>query len=116
MTLADILENLLSMSSVALPPPLPPPPGTPLGDQPGNDATCSPPPSPPPPPEMLIRTLENEFNRKYQDPAMGLHFVGILLAVLAAQLVSSAEQPSTTTPSAGKMVSCLYCTQSIALT
>ena len=37
----------------------------------------------------LIATFETECNNRYRDPGPGLHFVGILLAVLAAEVVSA---------------------------
>ena len=40
-------------------------------------------------PESLLASLQNECNASYRDPGHGLQYVGLLLAVFAAELVSA---------------------------
>ena len=65
-------------------------------------------------PEVLLETLQNETNASYKDPGHGLQYVGLLLAVFAAELVSAHWQRSSQVTreiddrGPAKMVSCLY--------
>ena len=78
---------------------------------------------------QLIQALERECNSRYRDPGPGLHFIGILLAVFAAEVVSAywtknkhatqnnrqfitdVDTSGSTPP---KLVSCLYSSNTIA--
>lgn len=40
-------------------------------------------------PESLVLALERECNSRYKDTGDGLHFVGLLLTVFAAELISA---------------------------
>ena len=78
----------------------------------------------------LIATLETECNKQYRDPGPGFHFVGILLAVFAAEVLSaywarnqhamSPHDPITGDVPSGmlkrsppKLVSCLYSSDAV---
>jgi hypothetical protein len=72
-------------------------------------------------PDILILTLERECRKQYRDPGPGLHFVGLLLAVFAAELVSAYwTQNTPSNKTAGldrgpaRMVSVIYSTESVA--
>ena len=72
-------------------------------------------------PDILILTLERECRKQYRDPGPGLHFVGLLLAVFAAELVSAYWTQNTPSNKSGgldrgpaRMVSVIYSTESVA--
>ena len=80
----------------------------------------------------LLTVFESECNNRYQDPGPGLHFVGILLAVFAAEVISAHwakkenARGTTITSAQGsrppednrgrppKLLSCLYSSDAIA--
>jgi len=65
-------------------------------------------------PEALLASLQNECNAIYRDPGHGLQYVGLLLAVFAAELVSAFWKRKVGDEAIGgdrgpaRMVSCLY--------
>jgi hypothetical protein len=72
-------------------------------------------------PDLLILTMERECRKQYTNPGDGLHFVGLLLAVFAAELVSAYwAQNTPATKTAGvdrgpaRMISVLYSAESVA--
>lgn len=72
-------------------------------------------------PDILILTMERECRKQYTDPGDGLHFVGLLLAVFAAELVSAYwAQNAPAMKTAGvdrgpaRMITVLYSAESVA--
>jgi hypothetical protein len=71
--------------------------------------------------EDLIDVLEKECGERYTDTGSGIHFVGVLLAVLVAEVVSrwwerrvtrGEESPRDKAPA--RMVACLYSKDMVA--
>jgi hypothetical protein len=73
-------------------------------------------------PQILVETLERECNARYKDPANGLHFVGLLLAVFVADVVSAYWERNSQIAGGNEvtdpawMVSCLYSSDNVGLT
>jgi hypothetical protein len=71
--------------------------------------------------DRLVRALEKLVNSKYRDPGTGIHFVGLLLTLFAAEMVSaywrreghSREGLNTMTDPA-RMLSALYSNDFVA--
>ena len=68
----------------------------------------------------VVDVLENECRRQYKDPGSGIHFVGVLLAVLVAEVVSrwwerrQSGGKSETERESLRMVTCLYSKHTVA--
>jgi hypothetical protein len=75
----------------------------------------------------LLSMLEVECNQRYHDPGPALHFVGILLSLFAAEVVSAywARNEHATTSDRGtqaegrkqgspQLISCLYSSDAVA--
>ena len=71
MPIQQILEDIFSKTSMD--------PGGTTKEWPGTNATDV-------SPESLVAALERECNSRYKDTGDGLHFVGLLLTVFAAEL------------------------------
>lgn len=71
-------------------------------------------------PESLILALEHECRLQYKDPGAGIHFIGLLLAVFAAEIVSGywaknaqrIQRGSDRGPA--RLVSCLFSEKAVA--
>ena len=100
MPIQQILEDLVSKISMD-------PGGTTEQEWPGTNATDV-------SPESLVLALERECNSRYKDTGDGLHFVGLLLTVFAAEVISSYWERNAqigdvkSDRGAARMVSCLY--------
>jgi hypothetical protein len=77
MTLQEILEELVS-KSLEIPIDLGGIPRIPVRTSTTSDVTT----------DKVVLAFERECNSKYKDPGEGLHFIGLLLAVFAAEVVS----------------------------
>jgi hypothetical protein len=112
MAIGDILEDLLSKSLEHEPDRG----GTQLNPETtrasGNDVS----------PDTLLQRLETQCNARYNSSATGLHFVGILLTVFAAELVSAywesnpqnKERVGPHDRGPARMLSCLYSPETVA--
>jgi len=69
----------------------------------------------------VMEVLERKCRERYKDTGSGIHFVGVSLAVLVADMVSSwwewrerHEDESPTTSGPARMVTCLYSKDMVA--
>jgi hypothetical protein len=103
--LQDLLSNPLPHSKSQQPM---------TADPPGSNE------SPPPGPDALILALERQCSSTYEDPGPGTHFVGILLAVFAAEIVSGYWATNGqrirggSDPGPARLLSCLYSGKAVA--
>jgi hypothetical protein len=64
-------------------------------------------------PDKLVRALERQCSAQYTDPGPGIHFIGLLLAVFAAEIVSgywakNAQTIQGSERDPARLISCLY--------